>query len=303
MKGRNGWILRTAAALLAAVLLLPCGTGRAQREPSDLIEAAFELLEDGNPFVRRYEEQAGRKIESLFPYGVPYFYGGLSGAKGNGWFYMAYPDYFVKLCEKGSGYFQKGKKYLYGLDCTGFTRHVYKACGLEAHPSLSDIMTQWEQKQYHVYDSRKGHEAPPYEQLKDTLRIGDLLVIKHEKTKSRHVMMYIGTLKEFGYTAEQESALAAWLDYPLVIHCGLSPFYGERFQKVIEENPEKYGQCLTTDGGVAVSILGVPPEEAPAHEHVQKTDYDWFEMNDGGYVLSLINLKDVKYYAWYREDR
>ena len=175
MKGRTGWILRTATALLAAVLLLPCGTGRAQREPSDLIEAAFELLEDGNPFVRRYEEQTGRKIEPLFPYGVPYFYGGLSGAKGNGWFYMAYPDYFVKLCEKGSGYFQKGKKYFYGLDCTGFTRHVYKACGLEAHPSLSDIMTQWEQKQYHVYDSRKGHEAPPYEQLKDTLRIGDLL--------------------------------------------------------------------------------------------------------------------------------
>ena len=89
MKGRTGWILRTAAALLAAVLLLPCGTGRAQREPSDLIEAAFELLEDGNPFVRRYEEQTGRKIEPLFPYGVPYFYGGLSGAKGNGWFYMA----------------------------------------------------------------------------------------------------------------------------------------------------------------------------------------------------------------------
>ena len=77
MKGRTGWILRTTAALLAAVLLLPCGTGRAQREPSDLIEAAFELLEDGNPFVRRYEEQTGRKIEPLFPYGVPYFYGGL----------------------------------------------------------------------------------------------------------------------------------------------------------------------------------------------------------------------------------
>ena len=296
---------RAAAALLAALVLLTAFPvrGRAEKEPSDLLEAAFELLEEGNPFVQRYEEQTGRKIEPLFAYGVPYFYGGLSGSKGNGWFYMAYPDYFVKQCEKGSGYFEPGKKYFYGLDCTGFTRHVYKACGREAHPSLSDIMTQWEQKQYHVYDSRKGYEAPPYDQLKDTLQIGDLLVIKHEKNKSRHVMMYIGTLRDFGYTAEEEPTLAAWLDYPLVIHCGLSPFYGERFQKLIDEFPDKYGRCTTTDGGVAVSILGVRPEDAPEHGHVQKTDYDWFVMNDGGYVLSEINLSDVKYYAWWRAER
>ena len=53
MTGRTGRILRTAAALLAAVMLLPCGAGLAEREPSGLIEAAVELLEEGNPFVRR----------------------------------------------------------------------------------------------------------------------------------------------------------------------------------------------------------------------------------------------------------
>ena len=213
---------------------------------------------------------------------------------------MAYPDYFIKMCEHGSGYFRVGERYFYGLDCIGFTRHVYKACGLPAHPSLADIMTQWEQKQYHVYDSRKGHEAPPYDQLKDTLRAGDLLVVKHEESRSRHVMMYIGTLRSFGYTAEEEPALAPWLDWPLVIHCGLSPFYGERFQKLIDEYPDKYGNATTTDGGVAVSLLGPEPGDAPEHGHVQNTDYAWFTMNDGGYQLTVINLTDVKYYAWYR---
>ena len=35
----------------------------------------------------------------------------------------------------------------------------------------------------------------------------------------------------------------------------------------------------------------------------QIKDYDWFVMNDGGYVLSVVNLSDVKYYAWYRSER
>ena len=294
--------VRIRAAVLAALLLLCLfpGPGRAEAEVPDLTAAAFELLEEGNPFVTRYEKLTGKEITPLFPWGVPYYFGGLSGSKGNGWFYMAYPDYFIKMCEHGSGYFKVGERYFYGLDCIGFTRHVYKACGLPAHPSLADIMTQWEQKQYHVYDSRKGHEAPPYDQLKDTLRVGDLLVVKHEDSKSRHVMMYIGTLRSFGYTAEEEPALASWLDWPLVIHCGLSPFYGERFRKLIDEYPDKYGKATTTDGGVAISILGPKPEDAPEHGHVQNTDYAWFTMNDGGYQLTLINLTDVKYYAWYR---
>ena len=277
MKNRAAGIL---AALLAAVLLLAAfpGTAAAERERSDLLEAAFELLEKGNPFAKRYAEQTGHKIKPLFPQGVPYFYGGLSGAKGNGWFYMAYPDYFIKKCESGSDYFQVGKYYFYGLDCTGFTRHVYKACGKPAHPGLNDMMNQWEQRRYHVYDHRKGSEAPPAGQLKDTLQIGDLFLVKHEKTKSRHIMMYIGTLRDFGYTAEEEPSLADWLDYPLVIHCGNSPFYGKRL----------------------VSILGPKPEDAPKHKHVQKTDYSWFPMNDGGYQLTVVNMSDVKYYCWYR---
>ena len=303
MRNRTGFRgIRILAALLAAVLLTSFSAAALaeKKERSDLLEAAFELLEKGNPFAKRYAELTGHKIQPLFPQGVPYFYGGLSGAKGNGWFYMAYPDYFIKKCESGSGYFQVGKYYFYGLDCTGFTRHVYKACGKPAHPGLNDMMNQWELRRYHVYDHRKGSEAPPAGQLKDTLQVGDLFVVKHEKTKSRHIMMYIGTLRDYGYTAEDEHGLSDWLDYPLVIHCGNSPFYGKRFQKLIDKYPEKYGKATTTDGGVAVSILGPAPEDAPKHKHVQKTDYSWFPMNDGGYQLTVVNMTDVKYYCWYR---
>ena len=299
---RIGSPVRIATALFAVLCLLSLfpGQSMAEEDQQDLTAAAFELLEEGNPFVARYERMTGKEITPLFPYGVPYYFGGLSGSKGNGWFYMAYPDYFVKVCEHGSGYFRVGERYFYGLDCIGFTRHVYKACGKPAHPSLQDMLAQWEYRQYHLYDSRKGNETPPYDRLKDTLQPGDLFVIKHETTRSRHIMMYIGTLRSFGYTAKEEPSLTAWLDYPLVIHCGLSPFYGERFQKLIEAYPEKYGMCTTTDGGVAVSILGLQPEDAPEHGHVQNTDYSWFTMNDGGYRLSVINLTDVKYYCWYR---
>ena len=234
---------------------------------------------------------------------LPYYFGGLSGTKWNGYFYMSYPNYHVITCECRTGYFQPGKTYLYGLDCTGFTRHVFKACGREPHPPLSEILNNWDQRQYHLFDNREGFEAPPYQELKNSLQEGDLLVVKHENSESRHVMMYIGTLRDYGYNTTDESELAKWLDYPLVIHCGLSPFFGERFQQIIDENPDLYEGCTTTDGGVAVSIVGVNPEDAPVHEHVQNTDYDWFVMNDGGYVLSVVNLSDVKYYAWYRSER
>ena len=299
---QSGKQIRIPAVLLALLALLSTlpGGSRAEREPSDLIEAAFALLEEGNPFTARYEQQTGREIETLFPEGVPYFFGGLSGSKGEGWFYLSYPDYHIHACKSNSGYFRAGKLYFYGLDCSGFTRHVYRACGKPAHPSLSDIMIQWYLRPNLVYDYRKDAETPPWDRLKDTLQIGDLLVIKHETARYRHIMMYIGTLRDFGYTGEEEPALEQWLDYPLVIHCGLSPFYGERFQKLIDEYPEKYGKATTTDGGVAVSILGLKAEDAPEHGHVQNTDYAWFTMNDGGYQLTVVDMSDVKKYCWYR---
>ena len=300
LRGRR--TVRRIAVLLTVILMTFTGSGQAVVKESAMLEAAFELLEEANPFVARYEQLTGRVINTLYTDGVPYYFGGLSGTKWNGYFYMSYPNYHVITCETKTGYFQRGKTYLYGLDCTGFTRHVFKACGREPHPPLSEILNNWDQRAFHLFDSREGFEAPPYPELKNTLQEGDLLVIKHENSETRHVMMYIGTLRDYGYNTQNEPELARWLDYPLVIHCGLSPFFGERFQQIIDENPDLYEGCTTTDGGVAISIVGVNPEDAPVHEHVQKTDYDWFVMNDGGYVLSVVNLSDVKTYAWYRNN-
>jgi len=288
------------AALLALILLLTPAVCAAQVQQSDLIEAAFTMLEEGNPFAARYEKLTGRKIDPLFPQGVPYYFGGIAKPSGTGYFYISYPHYFVKVCEKSSAYFRKGMKYLYGVDCSGFARYVCMACGKQQPPALSVILTDWNQRPFQVYASREGCEAPPFGQLHETLQVGDMLVIRHGTSEYRHIMMYIGTPRDFGYTAEEEPALADWLDYPLVIHCGTNPFCGERFQNVIDSNPERYGQCLTTDGGVAVSILGPAPEEAPEHGHLQEADFDWFEMKDGGYRMTVINMTDVKDYCWYR---
>ena len=296
----NGYGRRILGILLAVLLALPAGAGLAEIEQSPLIDAAFELLEEGNPFTARYEKLTGTRIEPLFKWGVPYYFGGTTGGSKTGWFYCAYPDYHVHKCTSGSDHFRVGKMYFYGLDCSGFARHVYKAVGRQTLPGLSDIMLKHEMWKYHVYDHRGGHRPPPYDQLKDTLQTGDLLVVKHNESRYRHIMMYIGTLRDYGYTAEEEPALAKWLDYPLVVHCGTSPFYGERFQKLIDDYPDKYGRCSTTDGGVAISIVGPTMEDAPEHGHVQKTDYAWFTMRDTGYQLTVIDMSDVYYFCWYR---
>ena len=294
-------MLRKAVPVLLALCLLVLPAACiAQALQSDMTEAAFTMLEEGNPFTARYEKLTGREITPLFPLGVTYFFGGIAKPSGTGYFYISYPNYYVRQCEKSSGYFRKGMKYLYGVDCAGFTRYVCMACGKQQPPALSALLTDWNLRQYHVYDYREGFEAPAYAQLHETLQAGDMLVIRHESSEYRHIMMYIGTLRDFGYTAEEEPSLADWLDDPLVIHCGTSPFYGERFQKLIDSDPERYGQCQTTDGGVAVSILGPDPEDAPEHGHIQQSDFDWFEMRDGGYMLTVIRMTDVKYYCWYR---
>lgn len=286
--------------LLVFCLLAAPAVSGALTQQSDMIEAAFSMLEEGNPFLIRYNRLTGREVVPLFPQGVPYYFGGIAKTTGTGYFYIAYPHYFVKVCEKSSGYFRKGMKYLYGVDCSGFTRYICMACKKQRPPALSAILTDWNQRPFHVYDHREGFEAPPYGQLHETLQVGDMLVIRHETSEYRHIMMYIGTLRDFGYTAEEEPELAAWLDYPLVIHCGTNGFCAQRFQKVIDNDPERYGQCLTTDGGVAVSLLGPAPGDAPEHGHMQQTDFSWFEMKDGGYCLTVIDLTDVKYYCWYR---
>ena len=85
-----------------------------------------------------------------------------------------------------------------------------------------------------------------------------------------------------------------------MIHCGLSPVYGERIQQYMDARPEIYQGCNTTDGGVQVSILGVRSEDAPIHRHVQNTDYAYFLLDDGRTVLTVWDAFDVSSYCWFR---
>ena len=297
LRGRR--TVRRIAVLLTVILMTFTGSGQAVVKESAMLEAAFELLEEANPFVARYEQLTGRVINTLYTDGVPYYFGGLSGTKWNGYFYMSYPNYHVITCETKTGYFQRGKTYLYGLDCTGFTRHVFKACGREPHPPLSEILNNWDQRAFHLFDSREGFEAPPYPELKNTLQEGDLLVIKHENSETRHVMMYIGTLRDYGYNTQNEPALARWLDYPLVIHSSVNCSISTRFMYVLTSGDPHYNGVTVTDGGVCVSILGVPQDEVPNEYYQEDQLTSWFELPDGTWLTAL-DYSNITQYAWYQ---
>ena len=142
---------------------------------------------------------------------------------------------------------------------------------------------------------------PPFDQLKDSLMVGDLFAMKHPDSMYRHIMMYIGTPRDFGITETEAPDLQPYLDYPLEIHCGTSPLYGERFQQFIDSHPEDFGNCLTTDGGVQVSIIGVPLDKTPYHIHVQNTDFSYFILSDGTWMTAL-DVFNLSSYCWYRSN-
>ena len=49
-----------------------------------------------------------------------------------------------------------------------------------------------------------------------------------------------------------------------------------------------------------MSIVGVPPEKAPYHEHVQITDYDYFLIDEGRYMLTIWDLPSATSFCWFR---
>ena len=143
------------------------------------------------------------------PYGVPYFIGGTKYET------LAHhiPEYTVYACWQNSLYYRNGVNYLYGFDCSGFTKWVWSQCGKAPHGSISDLLLLSGQQA--LYCSG-GRPMPEWTQLKDVLEPGALLAMSHP---GYHIAMYIGTLRMYGYTARQVPQLKQYLDYPLVIHC------------------------------------------------------------------------------------
>ena len=64
---------RVTALLLVLLALLPAGVSA---ERSRALELALSMLEEGNPFLVRYNAENGTDIAARFPLGCPYFWGG-----------------------------------------------------------------------------------------------------------------------------------------------------------------------------------------------------------------------------------
>ena len=294
-------MMKRLLLLLTALLCLTAAPAAAELKQNPMLDIALSMLEEGNIFLTRYNKITGAQVEPHFELGLPYFFGGMhtyTNASGRRLLDARSPEYAKGLCAQSSQYFDAGKYYLYGLDCVGFTRWVYDEMGYERHPSISDMLVG--NTQYHLYvkDSR-SKVMPSYDQLAKHLQPGDLLAIN--KHGSYHIMMYIGTLSDFGFAEGDLPGLDAYLNYPLVVHCGSSFMYHDRMDRYLAEHADDpyYDNVIPPDGGVAVSIVGVPFDAAPNHGHFDVTDFAWYVLPDG-YKLTLINMETVTDYCWYR---
>lgn len=268
------------------------GPGTLQASP--LLASALSLLEEDNFFLSRYNEITGSDVQAVFPLGVPYLWG---GAYGQSMFSRAPLWYPTRVCYSSSAFFLKDHVYLGGFDCIGYIRWIWLDNHLGLVPSLNTLLDDPGRLQKQSLYSSAGDwspRAPSRADLSRTLTPGALFVNRKEDG-GRHIMMYIGTPRMWGFT--ERSVLGPWLDDLLMVHCGLNPVYGERMQQFIDAHPEKYSVCHTTDGGVAVSLLGPAKEEAPFHSHVQLTDYAFFNLN--GTVITVYSTDQVIKSAWY----
>ena len=298
---------RRLIPLILAMLLVWCIPVRAETAEtglsrSPLLDVSLTMLEKGNIFTERYNALTGAQVEARFEYGMPYFFGGRHDFFINGkqHVFAHEPLYSINVVKEQTRFYARGRYYLYGFDCTGFTQWVFSEVGWPRHPALDQMILNYSKygTRNHLYSHRKGKEMPPFDELAETLQVGDLLV---GKKRARHVLMYIGTLRQFGFTAAEVPELAEYLDYPLVIHCGANLMYGERIQRFLDEHAGDpyYEDVLVSDGGVAVSIIGVPFQDAPNHGREGIADYAWFEL-PGGYKLTVWDLSACTSFCWFR---
>lgn len=263
-------------------------TERMALSRSQLLDTAMSLLEEGNPFLARYNLATGADVQPRLPFGVPYLYGGQTPSH----VFAKAPDYVVQEAWLNSpSYYKKGIKYLYGFDCVGYVKWVWSALNRGEWPGADGLL--WDQGR-HVYDTRTG--LPDWETLARELRPGDILV---KRTPDNHVAFFLGTLRGFGYTAEDVPALAAYLDYPLVLHSSTDAGVARRFAWLLKNSTlSKYRAATVTDGGVAVAILGVPKEEAASVFQQNQTTW-YFTLPDGTW-LSVLPWEHITQFCWWR---
>ena len=272
---------RILLVFLALLLIAGPAAGRADRYK--VLDAALSMLEEGNPFLERYNGETGAGIEARYPLGCPYFWGGRYVTR-----------ILVKASpEQESDWYKKDRKYLYGLDCAGFTRWATEQAGYAQHDSISNLLNKDLYKDAVIYEAAKvtGNERAAL------LRPGDLLAIRHEDG-SFHIAMFIGTLLDFGYNAKTlPEELAPYLHYPLLIHCTGSSDYFVRYKKWLRENGDT--ETEPPYGGVIVTLLDAPVTEATGRTPaVQGLDAPCFELE--GYHLQITDLGAERQTRWIR---
>ena len=241
-----------------------------------IYEASLSMLEEGSLFVERYDDTADSLMEVSLPLGVPYYYAGGSEEK---FLHRFFPS-------TTTHYYQDTHMYLCGLDCVGMTRLVYEKAGLERHPSISDVLFRG------IGHSALTENDPSRWYM--LLQPGDLICVKHG---TFHVMMYLGTMRMFGWTEASAGEAASLLDEPLVIHCGGNPFYYDRYREYIRE--KQYRNTYPPDGGVTVSVIRETDRDAP---HSTDTSwgkhFGWYNITDRQPLL-VFRLDDCTELAWY----
>ena len=132
-------ILKRICLMTFAVILLMTSAGTADRY--HVLDVALSMLEEGNPFLVRYNKDTGAEIEARFPLGCPYFWGGRHVEK------ILEPA----APEQESDYYKPDQQYLYGLDCAGYTRWITEQMGYTPHDSISNLLNRNKYKDYVIY--------------------------------------------------------------------------------------------------------------------------------------------------------
>ena len=286
-------MMKKLLSLLCLMTLL-CASASAELVQSPYLDVAFSALEEGNPFVARYEEATGVEITPLISTGIPYTFGGRDSQ------YL----FMVRKITQVSKYGAVGTKCIWGFDCSGFTRWIQQQVGDKEHPGLTEMILKRSQyKEYRMEDLvlKGGKYTPSYfkgekltiEEITERLQVSDLLAAKHS---GRHVLMYIGTLRDYGYDEESAGEAAAFLDYPLMINCGNDPNYIARTQQYIDENGL---DAKPSKGGVTISIIGMAETDAPHLNESGAKPFYYYELADG-YQLSVYDLVGASSYVFWR---
>ena len=287
---RNRESRRGIAALLTAALISLCFSPAGAEEPlrpSEFLNRAFSLLEEGNPFLERYNRITGEHVEARMRLGVPFLWSG----RDENLLFSREPDYFVyKTFSSSPAYYVAGEKYLYGFDCQGYVSWAWEKAYGQKLDRISALLRRQEGR-----ITGSGTASVRLTDIQDMAIPGDLLAVQHP---GRHIGIYAGTLRMYGYTeTEVAPELAMFLDYPLILNCTVNAQIADRFEDLIVNGPEKYRKATVTDGGVCMSLVMDRPERIPHSVYQQKQKTRYFILPDGTW-LPVLAWDSVRVFSW-----